>query len=381
MVVLTDPASYQKLKAKVGQITVSADISQNLEPGDLILVDDGKLQLEVTSVKPQTIKTRAINHHRLKPNKRINLPGKPFLMPFLTEKDVEDIKFGCAQKVDFIAASFVNSPDDIQQIREILKQQQATQIKIIAKIESQYAINNFDKILAAADGIMVARGDLGLEIPYFEVPVVQKMMIRKCREAGKPVVVATQMLDSMEKNPHPTRAEVTDVYIATELGADATMLSGESAAGQYPIEAVKVMSTINARAEKEFYNKLYYQVQLEAIEKISRGARAKIARSVARKTINGDFKFTVVLSRTGQLLQEVAKFRPNTNILGVTNNAQQTTMFGITSSVFMSPDTSQFEAIKANKQKALDVAKIYGAKKGDKLLVVENKAITILSYR
>lgn len=371
--IYTDEVSYKNKKCNQGEMTVSHDMSKDLKVGNSILVDDGKLSLKVTDVKPGIIKATAINNHLVKYNKRINLPGVLFSMPFLSEKDINDIKFGCDRKVDFIAASFVNTPENVEQIRAILKEKNSEHIKIIPKIESQYAVDNFDAILKVSDGIMVARGDLGLEIPYYEVPVVQKMMIRKCREAGKPVIVATQMLDSMEKNPHPTRAEVTDVYFATELGADATMLSGESAAGNYPVAAVNVMATINQRAEKEFYNKLYYKVQLDMIAKISHGPRAELAKAVAEKTIDGKYKFTVVLSRSGQLLSEVAKFRPNTNILGVTNDYKQVTLFGITSSVFMYPDTSWFDKIKQNFEQAKHVAKLYGAKAGDKILVVENE--------
>ena len=263
----------------------------------------------------------------------------------------------------------------LKKLKTILKEKGKEHIQIYAKIESQYAVDHFDEILKETDGVMVARGDLGLEIPYYEVPVAQKMMIRKCREAGKPVIVATQMLDSMEKIPAPTRAEVTDVYFATELGADATMLSGESAAGQFPVETVTVMSKINQRAEKEFYNKLYYPVQLEQVSKTSSGPRADIARSVAKKAQNGEFKFAVVLSRTGSLLKEVAKFRPNAAILGVTNKKEVTTAHGITSSVFMYPETNEFDNIKKDINEAKNIVQKFDGKPGDKYLVVENEKI------
>ncbi len=373
--IYTDEKSYLTKECQQGEMTVSHDMSVDLKVGNIVLVEDGKLELRVLEVKPGIVKTKAANDHILKYNKRINLPGVLFSMPFLSEKDINDIKYGCDLKVDFIAASFVSTAENVLQIRSILKEKNCEHIKVIPKIESQYAVDNFDQILKVADGIMVARGDLGLEIPYYEVPVVQKMMIRKCREVGKPVIIATQMLDSMEKNPHPTRAEVTDVYFATELGADATMLSGESAAGNYPVEAVKVMAAINQRAEQEFYNKLYYRVQLDAIAKISSGPRSQLAKTVAERTINNDYKFTVVLSRTGKLLSEVAKFRPNTNILGVTNDQNQVTLFGITSSVFMYPDIQMFNSIKTNVKEAKNVARLYGAQSGDKILIVDNEKI------
>ena len=373
--IYTDADSYANKEAGQGEMTVAYDMSEDLKVGKTVLVDDGKLQLKVTEVKPGIVKAIALNHHVVKTNKRVNLPGTKFSMPFLAEKDINDIKFGIDKGIDFIAASFVNTPEDIKSIRAILKEKNAEHIQIFAKIESQYAVDNFDAIVAETDGVMIARGDLGLEIPYYEVPVAEKMMIRKMREAGKPVIVATQMLDSMESNPQPTRAEVTDVYFAVELGADATMLSGESAAGEYPVEATRTMAIIDQRAEKEFYNKLFYPVQLKKIKEVTSGHRAEIAAKVADKTINGEFKFAVVLSRTGKLLSTVSQFRPNTAILGVTNDEKQTTQFGITSSVFMEPDTKLFDEYKADHSKAIKTVKKYGGKPGDKYLVVENESI------
>ena len=373
--IYTDADSYANKECGQGEMTVAYDMSQDLVPGKVVLVDDGKLQLEVTEVTPGVVKTVAKNHHTVKTNKRVNLPGTKFSMPFLADKDRNDIRYGAQNGVDFIAASFVNTPEDILEIKEILKEENAEHIQVFAKIESQYAVDHFDDIVKVTDGVMVARGDLGLEIPYYEVPVAQKMMIRKMREAGKPVIVATQMLDSMEGNPHPTRAEVTDVYMATEQGADATMLSGESAAGEYPIEATNVMSIINERAEREFYNKVYYAQYLENLPKPT-NERQERANAVTLKSKDGEYKWTVVLSRTGELLREVSKYRPNTNILGVTNDVKQMTQFGITSSVFMSMDETAFDKIKENHDFAREVVKSYGAQAGDKFLLVENDQIS-----
>lgn len=378
--IFTDNASYKEKECGQGEMTVAYDMSQDLTTGKVVLVDDGKLQLDVTEVTPGIVKTVARNEHTVKTNKRVNLPGTKFSMPFLAEKDINDIRWGSKHGIDFIAASFVNTPEDVLEIKAILKEEGAEHIKVISKIESQYAVDHFDEILAVTDGVMVARGDLGLEIPYFEVPVAQKMIIRKCRELGKPVIVATQMLDSMEGNPHPTRAEVTDVYFATELGADATMLSGESAAGHYPIEAVTVMATINSRAEKEFYNKVYYDKYLNDLPEVEAGSRSEKAKTVTLKAREGNYRFAVVLSRTGQLLAEVAKFRPNTNILGVTNHDKQVTQFGITSSVFVYPETSAFDAIKQDASKARDVVERFGGQAGDKYLVIENDKITEFTF-
>lgn len=355
--IYTDADSYKNKEAVSGEMTVAYDMSVDLEAGKVVLVDDGKLQIDVTEVKPGIVKGITRNAHVVKTNKRVNLPGTKFSMPFLAEKDIEDIRLAAREKMDFIAASFVNTPEDVQQIKAILKEENASHIKIFSKIESQYAVDHFDEVLAESDGIMVARGDLGLEIPYYEVPVAQKMMIRKARAAGKPIIVATQMLDSMENNPHPTRAEVTDVYMAVEQGADATMLSGESAAGNYPVQAVSVMATIDQRAEKEFYNKTYYAEYLKTLPETKKGSREEKAKQVALKSANGDFKFAVVLSRTGTLLTSVASFRPNTDILGVSPDPKQYTLHGITSSVFMYGDVKAFDAIKADKSKAAEVVK------------------------
>ena len=373
--IYTDSKSYDTKECVSGEMTVSYDMSKDLKVGKVVLVDDGKLQLDVTSVKPGLIKAKTKNHHLVKTNKRINLPGTKFSMPFLSEKDIEDIRYAAKQELDFIAASFVNTAKDIKQIKDILKEENAEYIKVYAKIESQYAVDHFDEIAEAADGVMVARGDLGLEIPYYDVPVAQKMMIRKMRELGKPVIVATQMLDSMESNPHPTRAEVTDVYLATELGADATMLSGESAAGEYPVETVEVMAAINKRAEMEFYNKEYYKNYL-ANMKEPKTTRGKIAYELVKKTQDGDYKQIIVLTRTGQLISEISKYRPNANIIGITNDKRQTTQFGITSSVFMDMDTSHFDALKKDPSKSIEIAKKFGAKKGDKYILAENEKIT-----
>ncbi|NQZ29105.1 MAG: pyruvate kinase [Mycoplasmatales bacterium] len=360
-----------------GEFSVSYEMHLDVKKGDKVLFDDGKLVTFVEEVHEGHIMVKAINNHKLKSNKRINLPGIDFSLPFLAEKDKNDVKFGVEAGINYVAASFVNTRENVIELRELMDAAGGKHVQLISKIESVLGIKNIDAIIEVSDGIMVARGDLGLEIPFQDVPFWEKYIIRKCREAGKPVIVATQMLDSMESSPQPTRAEVTDVYFATELGADATMLSGESALGQFPEESVAVMSLINMTAEKEFYNKLYYPVQLETIRKVSKGARADIAFDVAKKTQDGEYKFAVVLSRTGELLREVAKFRPNTAVIGILNDEKMIGGFGITSSVFPSLDSLElFDKIKANPAEAKEALKAYGAKAGDKFLVVENEKTT-----
>lgn len=355
-------------------MTVSYDMSVDLKAGDVILIDDGKLELTIDSVKPQIIETTAFNHHEVKTNKRVNLPGVDFSMDFLSEKDEKDILFGCEQGVDYIAASFVNSAQNVRQIRDILAKGNRTDIQVISKIESQVGIDNIDEIIKESDGIMIARGDLGLEIPYYDVPYWEKVIIRKCREAGKIVIVATQMLETMTNNPAPTRAEVTDVYFATELGADATMLSGESATGDFPFITVQTMATINKRAEVEFYNKLYYQQQLDNAIKSSSGSRADIALSLAEKSREGNYRYAIVLSRTGQLLKTISKFRPNLAILGVSANQRMWTAFGIWHSIFMNKVDS-INNLENNVEELSKIAKSWGVVSGEKILVVRGESI------
>ncbi|WP_406617065.1 pyruvate kinase [Mycoplasmopsis adleri] len=378
--IYTTKEKYENFEGTSDEVTVSYDMSKDLKEGNVILFDDGKLTSVVTKVGKGYVIAKILNSHKLKTNKRINLPGVDFSLPFLSEKDIDDVKFGIQVGVHYIAASFVNNAQNVKELRKLLDDNGGKHIKIISKIESHLGIKNIDEIIEASDGIMVARGDLGLEIPYYDVPYFEKVMIRKCREAGKPIVVATQMLDSMENNPHPTRAEVTDVYYATELGADATMLSGETASGSYPVESVLTMTNINKRAEMEFYDKTYYGIQLEEVRKISNpreNKRARIAYEVANRTRFGDYKFAVVLSRTGKLLEEVAKFRPNTIIVGVVNDKNLIGEFGVTSSVWVSLDSEKyFDLIKKDKAAALEVLKPYGVKKGDRFLVVENESMT-----
>ncbi len=375
----TEVAVYTKedeYKNRIGsetEWTVSYRMDKDVKKGDKILFDDGKLVTEVISVQDGIINIVTKNQHLLKTNKRINIPGVEFSLPFLSAKDKDDVIFGIKEGIDYVAASFVNSAKDVNELRNILNSNGGSHIKIISKIESQTGINNIDSIIQASDGIMIARGDLGLEVPYYDVPFYEKGIIRKCRRAGKPVIVATQMLDSMEKTPQPTRAEVTDVYWATELGADSTMLSGESASGDFPVEAVQVMSTINMRAEKEFYKKLYYPVQLDEVwNNSTKDLRNQIAYEIAKDAKDGKYKYIIVRSTTGELLSEIAKYRPNVAIIGLVNDEKQIGKFGITNSVFVSLDSKRLFALAKNDfSKAREALLPFNPKSGDKFLVVD----------
>ena len=224
-------------------------LPDELSPGQRILIDDGLVAIEVKEIKAPDIICTVINGGTLSANKSINIPGAHIHLPSLTERDIDDIKFGIAHDFDFIAASFVRQAADVEAIRNVLHENGGDAVRIIAKIENQEGVDNVDAILDAADGIMVARGDLGVEIPAARVPVLQKEMIRKGLQTGKPVIIATQMLDSMMRNPRPTRAEVSDVANAVFDGASCVMLSGETAGGKYPVEALNAMNNIVTEAE------------------------------------------------------------------------------------------------------------------------------------
>ena len=226
------------------------NLYNEVQIGTKILINDGTIETIVRKIEDQDIICEVINGGKLTNRKSINIPGMNINLPSITQKDIEDIKFGIIAGFDYIAASFVRKPEDVMAIRKILEENNGTHIKIIAKIENREGINNFDKILEVSDGIMVARGDLGVEIPMEEVPIRQKEFISKCSKAGKPVIIATQMLEYMILNPRPTRAEVSDVANAIYDMSSCIMLSGESATGNYPIECVRTMAKISETIEK-----------------------------------------------------------------------------------------------------------------------------------
>ena len=288
-------------------------LANDVKTGDTILIDDGLVGLTVKEVNGDDIVCEVQNSGIVKNHKGVNVPGVKVNLPAITEKDRSDIEFGIEQGIDFIAASFVRKVSDVLAIREILEENNATHIKIISKIENQEGVDNLDEIIEVSDGIMVARGDLGVEIPTEEIPVVQKLMIKKCNEAGKPVITATQMLDSMIRNPRPTRAEVTDVANAIYDGTDAIMLSGETAAGKYPVEAVKTMATIAKRAEETMRNRR---------TKINKSKKVTEAIRYATCTTAMDLDARAILSSTasGHTARMVSKFRPDCPIIATTSD-------------------------------------------------------------
>ncbi|MCJ8009638.1 pyruvate kinase [Lederbergia wuyishanensis] len=291
----------------------------DVHKGSKILLDDGLIGLEVTEIKRETseIVTTVLNSGTLKNKKGVNVPGVSVNLPGMTEKDAKDILFGIEQGVDFIAASFVRRASDVLEIRQLLEENGGSYINIIPKIENQEGVDNIDEILAVSDGLMVARGDLGVEIPTEAVPLVQKQLIRKCNEVGKPVITATQMLDSMQRNPRPTRAEANDVANAIFDGTDAVMLSGETAAGAYPVEAVQTMHNIAVSTEKA----LNYQEILTYLRKNSEpNMTDAICQSVAHTAINLEVSAIVAPTESGHTARMISKYRPKAPIIAVTYN-------------------------------------------------------------
>lgn len=326
-------AEYFSVSDSTGKYNMANDVKK----GSIILVDDGKLELIVTEVDTTKgiITTKASNTHSICAKKRINLPGSSYSLPFLSEKDKKDIIFACENNLDYIASSFTNSAADVKAIREILIDHKKPNIQIISKIETGNGIANLDEIIEASDGIMVARGDLALEIPYYEVPYWQKQMIRKCRYVGKPCIVATQMLDSLERNLQPTRAEVTDVFFAVERGADATMLSGETANGLFPINAVQTMSNIDVASELLFdYNRAinFYFKKTKFPHSIKK-AVLKIAKVLEPKgeQINPQFpyNFCVLFTDDKLLIRTLSNVRPGATIIVVTSEKELLNSFAI----------------------------------------------------
>lgn len=291
------------------------DLPSDVKVGSSILLDDGLIGLTVESIEGTEIVCRIVNSGPIKSKKGVNVPGVSISLPGITEKDAGDIVFGIQQGIDFIAASFVRKASDVLEIRELLEKHGANHIHIISKIENQQGVDNLDEILAVSDGLMVARGDLGVEIPAEEVPLVQKMMIEKCNLVGKPVITATQMLDSMQRNPRPTRAEASDVANAIFDGTDAIMLSGETAAGRYPVESVQTMSRIALRAESALQ---YREIFLRQANAQQASVTEAISQAVANSALDLDAKAIITSTESGHTARVVSKYRPKAPIIAVT---------------------------------------------------------------
>lgn len=294
------------------------NLANEVAVGTRILINDGIIEVKVKEIKGKDVVCEVVNGGKLTNRKSINIPNSTINLPSITEKDISDIKFGIEKGFDYIAASFVRKPEDVLNIRKVLEENGGNHIKIIAKIENREGINNFEKILEVADGIMVARGDLGVEIPMEEVPIRQKEFIQKCCKAGKPVITATQMLESMVSNPRPTRAEVSDVANAIYDQTSAIMLSAESAAGKYPIECVKTMDRIAKTVEgsikywKRFKNREY--------ELVGNDYEYNLNYSTCLTAMSLDAKAIFAYTNTGRTVKNLAGFLPKCPIYAITDN-------------------------------------------------------------
>ena len=290
-------------------------LHEELQPGQQILIDDGLVAIKVDRIEGTKIICTVENGGTLSANKSLNIPGVHIQLPALTEKDVDDIRFGVANDFDFIAASFVRRAADVEAVRAVLHECGGDDVKIIAKIENQEGVDNLDAILEAADGIMVARGDLGVEIPAARVPILQKQMIRKGLQVGKPVITATQMLDSMMRNPRPTRAEVSDVANAVYDGTGSVMLSGETAGGKYPVEALQAMVTIVTETEGAIdYWKQFQKQRIIPTPDINDA----ITHTCCMTARDLDAKAILAATNSGRSARMICRFRPACPIAALT---------------------------------------------------------------
>jgi pyruvate kinase len=357
----------------VGNNTIVAvtykDLNKDLVAGNTVLLDDGLIEMKVKSISGTNILCEVMNTGELGENKGVNLPGVKVQLPALSEKDKGDLVFGCEQQVDFIAASFIRKKEDVLEIRELLKANGGENIQIISKIENQEGVDNFDEILEVSDAIMVARGDLGVEIAVEEVIFAQKMMIKKANKARKPVITATQMLDSMIKNPRPTRAEAGDVANAIIDGTDAVMLSGESAKGKYPAEAVAIMATICERTDGIIPAKAdEKETNLRITEAVCSGA-VKNAEQLGAKLI-------IVATEAGKSARSVRKYFPSMPILALTSNPKTRQQLALTKGV-SAKVVAQQETMEDFYKLGMELAKEQGlVVAGDKVIMVTGALVS-----
>ena len=294
------------------------DLYKDIKIGTQILIDDGKIELQVKEIKGKDVVCEVRNGGMLGNRKSVNLPGTHVNLPSLKEKDIQDLKNGCMAEFDFIAASFIRCAQDVKEIRKVLDENGGKNIKIISKIENQEGIDNLDEIIELSDGIMVARGDLGVEIPFYEVPIMQKRLIQKCNNARKMVITATQMLDSMTENPNPTRAEVSDVANAIFDVTGAIMLSGETAMGKYPIKCVETMNDIATAVEN--YIKYWKRFTKRELDLTNLNYELNLSYSVTSTAMQMNAKAIFAYTETGDTARTLASFLPACPIYALTNN-------------------------------------------------------------
>ena len=342
----------------------------DVKVGDHILIDDGELDFEVKGKdsNERSLLVEAKNSHLLKDQKGVNCPFSRLSMPFISAQDENDLKFGCEQHVDAIFASFTRRPEDILDIKRILAKYGDPDIPVFAKIENPEGVSKIDQIIDASDGVMVARGDLGVEVPAEEVPVIQRHIIERCRQKGKPVITATQMLDSMQQNPRPTRAEVSDVATSIEESSDCVMLSGESASGKYPVEAVQMQTKISQTMER-YLN--YENLAKEAYDSSEHSNNDAISNAVANTALLIGAKLIVNFTETGNSTRRISKARPCCPIISITNRrstALRSAWYWGAYSVLLK--TSMPDFIEEMEVLALKIARDLGIKAGSPIILV-----------
>ena len=341
------------------------NLPQELEVGDKVLVNNGLVIFEIKKIENKDIYTVVLNGGKLSNRKSMSFPGKHLRQEFLSEADKSDLLFGIENDIDFVAASFVSCKQDMIDMRSFLDEHGGKDIEIIAKIENRFGVDNIDEICEIADGIMVARGDLGVEVPFIEVPSIQKHLIKRCRLMGKIVITATEMLESMIQNPRPTRAEISDVANAVYDGTSAIMLSGESASGKYPVEATKNMAAIAEFTEKNInYERLFKETNFEI-----RNTTDAVSHATCDMAMDVNAKAIVVSSISGKTVRMVARFRAPTDILGVTTSERVwyklALSWGVTPAI-----TGRFEHTTPMFNNALNLAKLaFNLKSGDHVVL------------
>ena len=339
-------------------------LPQEIEVGQVILLDDGTKELKVIDIKGDEITTKVVNGGMIRSRRGVNIPNARLSVEALTPKDKKDLEFGFKYNVDFVAISFVRQAKDILQLRKLL-QKNNSQAQIVAKIETPEAIENIDEIISATDVIMVARGDLAVEVPAQEVPHLQRMIIEKCQVKGRPVIVATQMMESMIKNPVPTRAEVSDVANAILNGTDAIMLSAETTVGDFPVEAVAMMTEIAKRTEQE----IRYKV-VKDNEKYTKTTVNAVARSVIRTALDVEAKFIVALTESGFTARKVARYRPTQPIIALTPDEKTSKQLKISYGCY----PQSIGGFKTVTETVTETKKILSerklARKGDKIVII-----------
>lgn len=355
-------------------------LAKDLKVGDIILLDDGYVSVQVKEIDNQDLICEVLNTGEMKDRRGVNVPGVTLNFEFISPKDEDDIIWSCENNYDYIAASFVRNKQDALELRDVIAKTGNTNIKLLAKIESQDGVENFDEILEVCDGIMIARGDLGVEIPAEDVPAIQRMIIDKCNKHGKIVITATQMLESMQHNPRPTRAEVSDVFNAVLSGTDAVMLSGESAAGDYPVEAVRMQAKICEKAEESFGYDNYNQKIFKNLDNTIQELVAYSVTSTAAKLPGA--KLIIAITNSGATAKSISRMKPALPILAITHNEDVRRGLSLNYGV-LGVATEKLDSLDASLDEAVKIAKQMGiVEPGDTVIIsagsIEGKGNTDL---